>query len=170
VLRSKVFVSEDRQLRAVHLILDYKPLSNEFQDTGQAIRVGDPQLAQINIFMLSFLTREDLPPVELPLPRALPEAATPREETASSRLSLDAKIDQFHLKEEGEVQEEPVEILDFEGKLDRASAACSLKLIVACVDPSFEEDKEMDLNPKRGLKDLLVGRNKGSSPKEVSKS
>ena len=42
VLRSEIFVSEDRQLRAVHLILDYEPLSNQFQDAGQAIRVGDP--------------------------------------------------------------------------------------------------------------------------------
>ena len=30
VLRSEVFVSEDRKLRAVHLILDLKPLSNKF--------------------------------------------------------------------------------------------------------------------------------------------
>ena len=83
---------------------------------------------------------------------------------------MDAEIDQFHLKGEGEVQEEPVEILDSKGKLDRASTARSPKLIVTRVDPSFEEDKEMDLNLRRGLKDLLAGRNKGSSPKEVSKS
>ena len=30
VLRSKVFLSEDRQLRAVHLILDFKSLSDKF--------------------------------------------------------------------------------------------------------------------------------------------
>jgi len=30
VLRSEVFVSEDRQLRAVHLILDFEPLSDNF--------------------------------------------------------------------------------------------------------------------------------------------
>ena len=30
VVRFKVFVSEDRQLRAVHLILDFQPLSNKF--------------------------------------------------------------------------------------------------------------------------------------------
>ena len=30
VLRSKVFVSKDRQLRAVHLILDFEPISNNF--------------------------------------------------------------------------------------------------------------------------------------------
>ena len=30
VLRSEVFVSENRQLRAVHLILDFKPISDNF--------------------------------------------------------------------------------------------------------------------------------------------
>ena len=34
LLRSEVFISEDRKLRAIHLILDYKPLSRTFQDTG----------------------------------------------------------------------------------------------------------------------------------------
>ena len=145
-------------------------MSSVFQDVGQAIKVGDLRLYWIDVSRPSFLAREDLPLVELPPPYALPKAATPREETASSRLSLEAEIDQFHLKEEGEVQEEPVEILDSKGKLDRASTARSPKLIVARVDPSFEEDKEMDLNLRRGLKDLLAGRNKGSSPKEVSKS
>ena len=30
VLRSEVFVSEDKQLRVVHLILDFKPLFDKF--------------------------------------------------------------------------------------------------------------------------------------------
>ena len=34
LLRLEVFISEDRQLRAVHLILDFEPLSNIFQDVG----------------------------------------------------------------------------------------------------------------------------------------
>ena len=38
VLRSEVFVSEDRQLIAVHIILDFQPPSNKFQDVGHAIR------------------------------------------------------------------------------------------------------------------------------------
>ena len=41
LLRSKVFVSEDRQLRAAHLVLDYEPLLRIFQEVGRAIRVGD---------------------------------------------------------------------------------------------------------------------------------
>ena len=42
VLRAKVFVSEDKQLRAVHLILNFKPLFDKFQDMGHAIKAGDP--------------------------------------------------------------------------------------------------------------------------------
>ena len=170
VLRSKIFVSKDRQLRAIHLILDFKPLSYTFQEVGHAIRVGDPWLAWIDISMPEFLAREDLPSIELPLHRALPEVTTSREEIASSRLSLEVEIDQFHLKEEGEVQEEPVEISDSKGKLDKASVARSPKLVVARVNPSLEEDEEMDLNPRRGLKDLLAGRNKGSSSEKTFKS
>ena len=136
VLRSEIFVSEDRQLRAVHLILNFEPLSNPFQDVGQVIRAGDLRLRQIDVFMPSFLAREDLPSVELPLHCAFPEEATPRKEIASSCLSLKAKIDQFHLEEKGEVQEEPVEISNSEDELDKASAARSPKLIVAHVDPS----------------------------------
>ena len=48
--------------------------------------------------------------VELPLlsRRSPCEDAIVREETTSSWLSFEAEIDQFHLEEEGEEQEEPV--------------------------------------------------------------
>ena len=102
VLRSEVFVSKDKQLRVVHLILDFEPLSDAFQDVDHMIRVGDPQLRGIDVLVPGFLTREDVVPVELPLQRALPEAAALREEIASSRLSLEEEIDQFQLEEEKE--------------------------------------------------------------------
>jgi len=34
LLRSEIFVSEDGQLRAAHLVLDYEPLSCAFVDVG----------------------------------------------------------------------------------------------------------------------------------------
>ena len=55
VLRSEVFVSEDRQLRVVHLILDFEPISDNFQEVGHAIRVGDPRLCRIDVSVLGFL-------------------------------------------------------------------------------------------------------------------
>ena len=100
VLRSKVFISEDRQLRAIHLFLDFEPMSDSFQEVGHTIRAGDHRLRKIDISVPGFLTRKDVMPVELPPILALPEVATPREETASSHLSLEEEIDQFQLKEE----------------------------------------------------------------------
>ena len=55
MLRSEVFVSKDRQLRAIHLILDFQPLSNKFQDVGHAIKASDPWLAWIDVSVLRFL-------------------------------------------------------------------------------------------------------------------
>ena len=55
VLRSEIFVSEDRQLQAIHLILDFELLSNQFQDVGQAIRAGDPRLTRIDVSVPGFL-------------------------------------------------------------------------------------------------------------------
>ncbi|KAK9991221.1 hypothetical protein SO802_026206 [Lithocarpus litseifolius] len=99
VLRSEVFVSEDRQLRVVHLILDFKPLSNKFQDVGHAIRAGDPRLRRIDVSVPGFLAREDIVQVDLPACRSPHEAAVLREETASLQLSLEAEIDQLRLKD-----------------------------------------------------------------------
>jgi len=129
--RSEIFVSEDRQLRAIHFILDFELLSNLFQDVGQAIRANDPRLARIDVSVLDFLAREDLPPVELPFHCFPHEVAALKEETASSHLSLEAEIDKFRLEEEGESQERPMNLSNFEGELDRSSAAHSPKLIIA---------------------------------------
>ena len=110
-------------------------------------------------------------PIELPPILALPEAVALREETASSRLSLDEEIDQFRLEEEEEeVRANPVEILDSKSELDRSSAAHSPQLIIVEVDSSSEEEDAMALNPRKSLRDLMAGRNKGSSSKEAPKS
>ena len=86
LLRSEIFVSEDRQLRAVHLILDFQPISEIYQDVGNAIRAGDPRLARIDVLWPNFLARDDLPPVALPLQRILLEAAAALEEEIASSL------------------------------------------------------------------------------------
>ena len=59
LLRLEIFISEDWQLQAVHLILDFEPLSNIFQDTSQAIRAGDPRLARIDVSVPGFLAQEE---------------------------------------------------------------------------------------------------------------
>ena len=83
-------------------------MSDKFQVMGNSIRVGDPWLARIDVLVPGFLAQEDIVPIELPSHHALLEAAVPREETASLRLSLEMKIDQFRLVEKGEEQEELV--------------------------------------------------------------
>lgn len=88
-----MFVSANRQLRAVHLILDFKPIFDKFQDVGHAIRAGDSLLALIDVIVPGFLAKEDVTHMELPSHRAPCKAAIPREETTSSRLSLEVEID-----------------------------------------------------------------------------
>ena len=100
VLRFEVFVSEDRQLRAVHVILNFEPISDKFQDVGHAIRVYNPRLALKDVLVPGFLARDYIVLVELPSYRASRETLAFREETASSLL--EAEIDQFHLEEERE--------------------------------------------------------------------
>ena len=55
LLRLKIFVSKDRQLRAVHLILEFEPILKIFQEIGYAIKAGDPRLAKIDVSKLDFL-------------------------------------------------------------------------------------------------------------------
>ena len=169
LLRSEVFISANRQLQAVHLILDFEPLSNIFQDKGQALRAGDPRLAHIDVSVPGFLAQRDLPLVELPLQHSSREVAIP-EETTSSHLFLKAEIDQFCLEEEREATERLVELLDSEAEFDKLSAAHSPRLVVARFDTSSGEEEEMASNQRRCLKDLVAGRNKGSSSKEAPKT
>ena len=131
---------------------------------GHIIRAIDPRLCMIDFSIPRFLAQKDVVPVELPPQLAIPEVAAPREEIASSRLSLEEEIDQFRLEEEREEQGDPViHISDPEDEFDRTS--------VAKIDDSFdEEEEEMAFNLRKFLKDLLMGRNKGSSSKEAPKS
>ena len=65
----------------------------------------------------------------------------------------------------------PVELSDSEADLDRFSTTHSLRLIVARVDNSSEDEEGgMDLKQRTSLKGLLANRNKGSTSKEVPKT
>ena len=114
------------------------------------------------------MTQRDLPPVELP-PQHFPrEVAAPREEIASSRISLEAEIDKFYFEEEEGVPETPVELLDSEAELDRLFVVHFPRLVIIRIDTSFKEE-EMALNQRRSLRDLVSGR-KGSSSKDAPKT
>ena len=68
LLRSKIFVNDDGQLRAVHLILDFESISRSFLDVGNSIRAGDHRLTRIDVSRPNFLAPYDLPPIEHPIP------------------------------------------------------------------------------------------------------
>jgi len=142
LLRFEIFVSEDRQLRAAPLILDYEPLSCALVDAGQAIRAGSPRLARIDVSIPGFLAQRDLPPIQLPAQCALPAAVVPGKGANSSHSSLEDQIDQFHFAEEGEVSAKPVELSDSDSDLDHASATPNFGLVIAQVDTSQEIEEE----------------------------
>ena len=103
-------MNDDGQLRAVHLILDFEPISRSFLDVGNAIRADDYRLACIDISRPGFLAPHNLPPVNHPIPQGIPFAAQPLqqvplrqaiiEEGAASSSSLEEEIDKFQFEEE----------------------------------------------------------------------
>ena len=68
LLKSQIFVNDDGQLRAVHLILDFKPISRSLLDIGNSIRADDYRLAHIDVSRPGFLAPHDLPPVDHLIP------------------------------------------------------------------------------------------------------
>ena len=77
LFRFEIFVSEDRQLRAVHLILGFKPISEVFQEIGHAIRAGDLRINRIDVARPHFLAQDDLLPVAHPVPQGVPLLTQP---------------------------------------------------------------------------------------------
>ena len=110
LLRSQIFVNDDRQLRAVHLILDFEPISRSFLDVGNSIRADDHRLARIDVSWPNFLTPYDLPPVDHPIPQGIPLAAQPLQQVPLGEAiigegiayssSLEQEIDRFKFEEE----------------------------------------------------------------------
>ena len=75
LLMSQIFVNDDGQLRVVHLILDYEPISRTFLDISNSIRANDYRLARIDVSRPGFLAPHDLPPVDHPISQGIPFAA-----------------------------------------------------------------------------------------------
>ena len=98
-------MDDNGQLRVVHLILDFKPISRSFLDVGNSIRAGDHRLARIDVSRPNFLAPYDLPPVNHPIPQGIPLAAQPLQqvplgeaiigEGTASSSSLEQEIDRF---------------------------------------------------------------------------
>ena len=98
-------MNDDEQFCAIHLILDYEPISRTFLDVDNSIKANDYRLSRIDVSRPSFLAPHDLPPVDHPIPQGIPFAAEPLqqvplgqaivEEGAASSSSLEKEIDRF---------------------------------------------------------------------------
>ena len=174
LLKSEIFVNDDEQLRAVHLILDFEPISKPFLDVGNSIRARDHRLACIDVSQPDFLTPYDLPPVDHPIPQGIPLIAQPlqqvplgeaifREGTASSS-SLEQEIDRFQFEEETILVSEAED-----GANEHSCVQTPAQVVTYIVDTSDEEE---EMAPKTGpsLKELMRNRNNASSPQDKSKS
>ena len=170
-------------MHAVHLILDFEPISRVFQEIGHTIRAGDPRINRIDVSKPDFLAREVLPPVRLrvqqiPLPLIIPLQQVPfeapvaaKEEIASSRLSLEEEIDQFRFVEDVRPSEKPVDISDSKTESVNLSSVHPKQLIITQVDSESEvEEEQMDQKKRPGLKGLLASKNKGGNSKEAPKT
>ena len=171
-MRLEIYVNEDKQLRAAHLILGYQPLSHAFQDVGQAIRAGSSRLARIDVSKPKFLARNDLRPVvlpgiqnpppvaQLPPPDNLEVATQAEGETESSCLSLEEEIDEFYFEED--IPKAPlIGLSDLEGEQDRNSVD-NVPLVIACSDDSSDEEVDnMASNKGKSLRELMASQGKG---------
>ena len=101
-------MNDDGQLRVIHLILDFEPISRSFLDVDNSIRADDYRLARIDVSRPGFLAPYDLPPVDYPIPQGIPFAVQPLqqvplgqaivEERAASSSFLKRKLISSSLK------------------------------------------------------------------------
>ena len=180
LLRSQIFVNDDGQLQAAHLVLDYDPLSRSFQDVDNAIRANDYRLAHIDVSRPHFLAPHDLPPVDHPIPQGVPLAAQPiqqvplgqavADERIASSFSLEEEIDKFQFEEETQGVKAIV-ISEAEEETDEYSCIQTLAPIITYVkDSSDNEAGEMAPKSGQSLRELMKGRNKAPTPQEANKS
>ena len=122
ILQAKVFVNEDDQLRAAHLILGYKPISSSFQVPKCVIKARDPYLQRISVVVPGFLLPEGIPVPEgtlstqpilegtlstQPILKGVPKVAFPLQHSTGEATSSQP----IH-KEEKEKEEKEKDIVD----------------------------------------------------------
>ena len=107
-----MYVNEvDGQLRAVHLILGYTPISRAFQDLRYVIKTRDPRLYRISIAYEGFMV-----PKGIPIPEGTPFTQPLSVATLSVGISPSPLVPQE--KEEGEEEREEEGFVDLIDSLD----------------------------------------------------
>ena len=138
-------MNDDGQLRAIHLILDFEPISRSFLDVGNSIRVGDHRLAHIDVSWPDFLAPYDLPPVDHPIPQGIPIVAQPLQEVPlgeaifregiASSSSLEQEIVRFQFEEETILVSEAEEGAD-----EHSCVQTPAEVVTYIADTSDEEE------------------------------
>ena len=181
LLRSQIFMNDDRQLRAAHLILNYEPFSRSFLDVSNAIRANDYHLARIDVYRPHFLAPHDLLLVDYPIPQGIPLVAQPiqqvplrqvvAEEGITSFSSLEEEIDKFQFEEEETQGVEAIVISKAEEETEEYSGIQTPAPVVTYVEDSSDDKvEEMASKSGKSLRELMKGRNIALTPQETHKS
>ena len=167
-------MNNDGQLRAVHLILDFEPISRSFLDVGNSIRVGDHCLARIDVSRPNFFAPYDLPPVDHPIPQRIPLAAQPLQQIplgeaiigggTTSSSSLEQEIDRFKF------EKETILISEAEEGADEHSCVQTPAHVVTYIADTSDEEEAMAPKTGPSLKELMKNKNKAPSPQDKNKS
>ena len=167
-------MNNDGQLHAVHLILDFEPISRSFLDVGNSIRAGDHCLACIDVSRPNFLAPYNLPPVNHPIPQGIPLAAQQLQqvplgeaiigEGTASSSSLKQEIDRFRFKEE------TILISEAEEGANEHSCVQTPAQVVTYIADTSDDEEAMAPKTDPSLKELMKNRNKASSPQDKNKS
>ena len=167
-------MNSDGQLRAVHLILDFEPISRSFLDVDNSIRAGNHRLARIDVSRPNFLALYDLPPVDHPIPQGIPLTVQPLQqvplgeaiigEGTTSSSSLKQEIDRFQF------EEETILISEAEEGVDEHSCVQTPTQVVTYIADTLDEEETMAPETGPSLKELMKNRNKASSPQDKNKS
>ena len=139
-------MNDDGQLRAVHLILDFEPISRSFIDVANSIRANNHRLDRIDVSRPGFLTSYDLPPVDHLIPQGIPFAVQPLQRVPlgeaiigkgiASSSSLEHEIDRFKFEEEKAILISEAE----EGADKNSCVQTSAQVITYIGDTSDEEE------------------------------
>ena len=117
ILKAKVFIHSDGQLRVTHLILGYTPISKSYQVSKCVIKAKDPRLHQISVATSGFLTTSPIPKGMLttdPILEGIPKVALPPLYTTGEATSSHPAI----TKEKEEKEEEVVQVSDSKDKFE----------------------------------------------------
>ena len=103
ILQSKVYVNEvDGQLREVHLILGYTPISIAFQALRYVIRAKNPRLHRISVAYEGFVVLEGIPlPTSTPFTQPFPVATLLAGVPSPSPILLEGEEEEEEQKDKG---------------------------------------------------------------------